>query len=276
MHELREGWRAAVADDDLRRVYHGDDFDDTGWEPIAVPGHWRSTPAFAESDGPLLHRCRFEADSPGAGRRRWLTFDGVFYQGDVWLDGGYLGDTEGYFVPHTFEITDQTWDRSQHVLAIEATCAPERSKTAKRNVTGVFQHWDCLDPTWNPGGIWRPVRLSETGPVRIARLRMLCREATPERAVVAFRATLDDVSVAVLLTDGHVTPGAGTAHASDVRRLRTGLRSVRLRRWICSVNGERLFLKGANHGPTRMALGEASPDELRADVGWAPDAGPDL
>ena len=330
MHELREGWRAAVADDDLRRVYHGDDFDDTAWEPIAVPGHWRSTPAFAESDGPLLHRCLFETDSPVRGRRRWLTFDGVFYQGDVWLDGGYLGDTEGYFVPHTFEITDQTRDRSQHVLAIEATCAPERSKTAKHNLTGVFQHWDCLDPTWNPGGIWRPVRLSETGPVRIARLRTLCREATPERAVVAFRATLDsdtpravcvrtelgdldheltqplaaganelewtvtlerprlwwpralgeptlhDVCVAVLLTDGQATPGAGTAHASDVRRLRTGLRSVRLRRWICSVNGERLFLKGANHGPTRMALAEASPDELRADVGWALDAGLDL
>ena len=33
--------------------------------------------------------------------------------------------------------------------------------------------------------------VSETGPVRIARLRVLCREATPDRAVVAFRATLD-------------------------------------------------------------------------------------
>jgi beta-mannosidase len=69
-------------------------------------------------------------------------------------------------------------------------------------------------------------------------------------------------------------PAAGTR--SDARRLRTGLRSVRLRNWICSVNGERLFLKGANQGPTRMALAEASPDELRADVGWALDAGLDL
>ena len=42
------------------------------------------------------------------------------------------------------------------------------------------------------------------------------------------------------------------------------------------MNGERLFLKGANQGPTRMALAEASPDELRADVGWALDAGLDL
>jgi beta-mannosidase len=321
MH-LSDGWRAAIADDDLRRVYQGVDFDDRAWESISVPGHWRSTAAFADSDGPLLHRCRFETDPPVEGRRRWLTLDGLFYQGDVWLDGGYLGDTEGYFVPHTFEVTDPLRDRLEHVLAVEVTCAPERAKSAKRNLTGVFQHWDCLDPAWNPGGIWRPVRLTETGPVLISRLRVLCREATPDRAVVAFRATLDSdarrtvcvrtelgaldheltqplaagvnelewtVTVerpdlwwpralgdAVLhdVTVGVDLPAAGTR--SDVRRLRTGLRSVRMRNWTCSVNGERLFLKGANQGPTRMALAEASPDELRGDVGWALDAGLDL
>jgi beta-mannosidase len=321
MH-LSDGWRAAIADDDLRRVYQGADFDDGAWEPITVPGHWRSTAAFADSDGPLLHRCRFETDRPGDGRRRWLTLEGLFYQGDVWLDGGYLGDTEGYFVPHTFEVTEQLRDRLEHVLAVEVTCAPERAKSAKRNLTGVFQHWDCLDPAWNPGGIWRPVRLRETGPIRISRLRVLCREATPGRAVVAFRATLDSdarrtvcvrtelgalgheqtqplaagvnelewtVTVerpdlwwpralgdAVLhdVTVGVDIPGAGTR--SDVRRLRTGLRSVRMRNWTCSVNDERLFLKGANQGPTRMALAEASPDEVRGDVGWALDAGLDL
>ncbi|HKA83963.1 MAG TPA: hypothetical protein VKD21_08870 [Acidimicrobiales bacterium] len=339
MH-LSDGWRAASADDDLRRVYHGEDFDDRAWEPIAVPGHWRSTAAFADSDGPLLQRCRFEAPGPDEGRRTWLTFDGLFYQGDVWLDGGYLGDTEGYFVPHTFEVTDQLRSRVEHVLAVEVTCAPERAKTAKHNLTGVFQHWDCLDPAWNPGGIWRPVRISETGPVRISRLRVLCREATAGRAVVAFRATLDsdarqavcvrtelgtldheqtqtlaaganelewtvtverpelwwpralgdpvlhDVAVAVdVLTDelAAITAPMGASSAassggirSDVRRLRTGLRSVRMRNWTCSVNGERLFLKGANQGPTRMALAEAAPDELRADVGWALDAGLDV
>jgi len=321
MH-LSDGWRAAIADDDLRRVYQGSDFDDRAWEPITVPGHWRSMAAFADRDGPLLHRCRFETDRPVEGRRRWLTLEGLFYQGDVWLDGGYLGDTEGYFVPHTFEVTEQLRDRLEHVLAVEVTCAAERANAAKRNLTGVFQHWDCLDPAWNPGGIWRPVRLSETGPVRISRLRVLCREATPNRAVVAFRATLDsdarrtvcvrtelgaldheltqplaagvnelewtvtaerpdlwwpralgdaalhDVTVAVDV------PAAGTR--SDSHRLRTGLRSVRMRNWTCSVNGERLFLKGANQGPTRMALAEASPDELRGDVGWALDAGLDL
>jgi len=39
--------------------------------------------------------------------------------GDVWLDGAYLGDTEGYFFPHTFEVTEHLRSRSEHQLAVE-------------------------------------------------------------------------------------------------------------------------------------------------------------
>ncbi len=344
VRELAEGWRAAAADDHLRRSYTEHDFDDAGWHPVTVPGHWRSTAAFATSDGPLLYRCRFDAAAPDPGRRSWLTFDGLFYQGDAWLDGGYLGDTEGYFLPHSFEVTGALRDRSEHALAVEVTCTPQHGSAAKRNITGIFQHWDAVDPTWNPGGLWRPVRLTETGPVRIASLRVICAEATPERAVLAVRALLDsdasrrvrlrtevgvvdhevtqplaagvnevnwsvtidrpalwwpralgdavlhDVRVAVVLTgngeggddrDAVVAEGPGArpdepGAVSDERRLRTGLRSVRLRHWVASVNGERLFLKGTNLAPTRIALGEATPDELRRDVDLAADAGLDL
>jgi beta-mannosidase len=321
--ELDQGWRAAAADDHLRRSYTEHDFDDAAWHPVGVPGHWRSTEPFAEADGPLLYRCRFDAPAPAEGRRAWLAFDGLFYQGDVWLDGGYLGDTEGYFVPHAFEVTGALRLRSGHALAVEVTCNAVRDPHGRRNITGTFQAGGHIDPAWNPGGIWRPVRVTETGPVRIAALRVLCAEATPQRAVLALRAVLDsdrarrvrlrtevgaldhevdqplatgpnevnwtvtierpalwwpralgdpvlhDVRVAVLAGDGDPGP-------SDERRLRTGLRSVRLRRWVCSVNGESLFLKGAYHGPTRAALGEAGADEVRADVGHALGAGLDL
>jgi beta-mannosidase len=322
--ELTDGWRAVDADDDLRRIYYEESFDDRDWEPITVPGHWRSHPAFSTSDGPLLHRCRFEHPVPEAGRRAWLTFDGLFYQGDHWLDGAYLGDTEGYFMPHTFEMTEALRARSEHTLALEVTCAPQHDQAAKRNITGVFQHWDCIDPDWNPGGLWRPVRVTETGPVKISQLRVLCREANAERAVVAFHAVLDSDearTVQVQSTIGNQYHGAerslasgtntidwtltverpalwwphalGKPHLYDVRvsvhlggaeggslsdqrSLRTGLRTIRLRNWICSVNGERLFLKGSNHGPTRMALGEATAEELHRDVDLAVETGLDL
>src|SRR5438552_1596543 len=47
-------------------------------------------------------------------------------------------------------------------------------------------------------------------------------------------------------------------------------------KWVLSVNGERLFLKGSNQGPTRMALGDATAEELAADVALAKGAGLDL
>ena len=322
--DLSGTWRAAVADEDLRRSWQDDAFDASDWEAVEVPGHWRSHAAFAGEDGPLLYRRSFAAAAPAAGRRTWLTFDGLFYQGDVWLDGAYLGDTEGYFVPHTFEVTEPLRARAEHHLAVEVTCAPQGDLTAKRNLTGVFQHWDCLDPDWNPGGIWRGVRLGETGPVRIASLRVLCREASAERAVVVLRAVLDsagtrtvrlrtaigatdheqdqpladgsnEVEWAVVidrpdlwwpralgdptLQDLHLEVLLGDEEGgarSDERRLRTGLRQVRMRSWITSVNGERLFLKGSNQGPSRMAIAEATAHDLQRDVDLALEAGLDL
>src|SRR5687768_14188481 len=170
--ELAGPWRAIDGDEELRRHYPEPRFDDSGWAEIPVPAHWRSTPAFADSDGPLLYRTRFEhAAPPAVDRRAWLTFEGLLYQGDVWLDGSYLGDTEGYFFPHTFEVTEALRERTEHVLALELACARQKERAAKRNITGELQHSDVLDPDWNPGGIWRPVRLTETGPIRIASLR---------------------------------------------------------------------------------------------------------
>lgn len=323
MTDLGGTWLAAPATHDLRRAAVEPGFDDEAWDPVAVPGHWRSTPAFADSDGPLWYRRRFDADPPAEGRRRWLVLDGVFYQGDAWLDGAYLGDTEGYFQPHAFEVTEQLRDRRHHELAIEVSCAPQRDKRAKRNLTGVWQHWDALDDSWNPGGIWRPVRIEETGPVRIRDLRVLCREATAARAVVVLRANLETAEpmpVVVRSSVGasaheltqplaagqnhvewtvtveqpalwwpwalgdqplhdvvvEVAPAGRPDEVSHRRTCRTGLRRVELRDWICSVNGERLFLKGTNQGPSRQALAEASADELRRDVELVREAGLDL
>ena len=188
--DLSGSWRAAIADDELRRDGVGLEFDDDGWERVSVPGHWRSVPAFADTDGPLIYRTNFELDpDPEPGTRHWVTFDGVFYQADVWMDGAYLGDPEGYFFPHSYDISSLAGLGREHVLAVEVSCAPQRDKGAKRNLTGIFQHWDCMDPEWNPGGIWRPVRIETTGPVRIETLRVLARDVNDARAHVVVRAS---------------------------------------------------------------------------------------
>lgn len=331
--DLSGTWRAVEATDELRRAWLDDPAPatvDASWEALPVPGHWRSVPAFAASDGPLLCRTAFSCERPAEGDRWWLVFDGLFYQSDVWLDGAYVGDTEGYFFPHQFEVTEALTARADHVLGVEVTCSPQTDRRAKRNITGVFQHWDCSDPDANPGGIWRPVRLERSGPVRIRNSRVVCRSASVERAVVRVRTVLDaaaagsvclrttvgpvdheqvhslaagenrlewdvivpdpplwwphalgdqplvDVSVAVHVLDPGAERPPPDVPPSDAGHWRTGLRQVRLRDWVCSINGERLFLKGANQGPARMDLAEAGPADLERDVHLALDAGLDL
>lgn len=314
--DLNGTWRAVPSDETNRRTFAEPRVDDSTWEPIDVPSHWRATPAFAESDGPLLYRTHFDAPRPLENERAWLVFDGLFYQGDVWLDGAYVGDTEGYFNRHTFEVTEDLRMSTEHVLGVELTCAAQTDATAKRNITGAFQ----VDTEWNPGGIWRDVRIETTGPVRARSLRVLCTEATTERAVVHCRAELDsDMARTVVLrtnvasidqqderpiaegsnfVEWQVTvpnPALWWPHALGDQPLheltvevcvddevshrvgrRTGFRSLQWKRWTLSVNGERLFLKGMHLPPTRLALGDATEAELRADVARAKDAGLDL
>jgi len=144
-----------------------------------------------DTDGPVLYRRRFEGPRLDGDRRAFVVLDGVFYFGDVWLDADYLGATEGYFFPHAFEVTEPLRRDEEHVLAVEVGCPRQSDRTAKRLVTGVFSHWDNLDPDWNPGGLWRPVRVVETGPVRLARVRCVCIEATEERGRLLLDVTLD-------------------------------------------------------------------------------------
>ncbi len=184
-------WRAAIADDDLRRDAVGFDYDDSHWEPIRVPSHWRTNPAFSDSDGPVLYRTRFEWDPGPKGARSWVAFDGVCYQSDIWLDGAYLGDTEGYFVPHAYEVTDLARIGEEHSLAIEVACSSPYPNRPHRTLTGALQDPRAVGWENNPGGIWQGVRIERTGPVRIDRMSVVCLDATPSRATIQLKLVLD-------------------------------------------------------------------------------------
>ncbi len=326
--EVSSEWRATIADEELRRRYPEPDFDDGAWSPIAASSQWRSTPEFAQSDGPLLYRTNFDATAERD--RSWLCLDGIFYTSDVWLDGNYVGDTEGYFVPHAFEVTEQLQARSEHTLALEVACSRPSDRTEKRSITGVFEHWDCLDPDDNPGGIWRPIRVEHTGPVRIATLRVTCPRAELARATLELAADLDatearSVRVRTTVRHGDATvdheaehqiaaghnairwmveveePTLWWPHAlgepnlaqvtvavfagddeteteppSDAREVTTGLRSVSMRDFRWTINGERLFIKGVNHGPATQRLADATPEQVARDIELARDANLDL
>jgi beta-mannosidase len=325
--DLAGAWSVTEADEDLRRRFPRPDLDESGWLQVQVPGHWRTEAALAASDGPVLYRRHFEMGALADGQRAWLVFEGIFYQSDVWLDGSYLGDTEGYFFPHSFDVSAALRGGGEHVLAVDVGCERQGGRTTTKSLLGAFASSPAIDPGWNPGGIWAPVRVLTSGPVRMTTLRALCSEATTSRAVVEFGAVIDSSAplTAALRTrlTGPGGPASGTVvektqplavgtnrvrwraevpepqlwwpvgmgdqplyeveveicldgELSDRRRLHTGLRQVRAHNLVWSVNGERVFLKGANLLPTRTDLARATAAEVERDVELARDAGLNL
>jgi beta-mannosidase len=315
-------WRAAAADDELRRTAVGFDHDDAHWPRVSVPGHWQFDPSFADSDGPLLYRTSFETPVPSDGERLAVVFHGVMYQADVWFDGAYLGDPEGYATSHTFDVTELARLADDHVLAVEVSCPRADATTRERRaLLGRLGDGSFFGADWNPGGLWRPVELRRTGAVRIERCRVVCRDANSTRAHLRFHASLDAIDsravTIVTSVDGVVMAQHRQSLArgvnavawnldvtkpalwwpwqlgdqplaevsvtvfvdeavSDEHHTRVGLREVSMQDWVLSVNGERLFLKGAIVGPTLRDLAGVDPAMARRDVALARDIGIDL
>ena len=200
------------------------------------------------------------------------------------------------------------------VPAADAT-APRSARSPASSGTGTTS-----TRTWNPGGIWRPVRLRETGPgphraaaravhrgdrgARPARCstsrstpaptrtrcrsRAPARDASPDRRQRRSPTTTRDVTLAagdntsVVHRRRSTTRRGGGRGGSARSRCATSRsrvevdgvpsddraaahrvpRDPRATTGSSRVNGERMFPMGSNHGPTRMALAEATAPEL--------------
>jgi beta-mannosidase len=152
--------------------FRGNYYSDEKWLTVNVPGHWQQIPELETCTGKVVYRKRFDLKKV-EGRRYRLRLNGVFYFYIVYLNGFRLGENEGYFFPRDFDITRQL--KGQNVtnqLLVEVDCPVEESKNNKHMITGVFSHWDCLDPTANPGGIWQSVEILESGPQYISEFRL--------------------------------------------------------------------------------------------------------
>jgi len=122
-----------------------------GWLTMGVPSHWQDHPALCDHTGKVVYRKTFSIRKRKAGRYR-ITLPGVFYWSTVFLNGVRLGAHEGYFNARIYDVTDIIKNKNR--LVVHVDCPDEKSKNNKRMITGVFSHWDCLDPKANPGGIW--------------------------------------------------------------------------------------------------------------------------
>ena len=187
---LSDSWQIRSLDVFTQGIYpRGEE----GWLPASVPGHWQQIPELADHTGKVVYRCRFTHDEgsvPADHTRRWLRVNGAFYHSRAYLNGVDLGQHEGYFVPYEHEVGGLIHHASNTVL-IELDCPEERDKLDKHMITGVFSHWDCMDPKANPGGVWLPVELHASGPARLSHARCMTMACDERFAQIRFDLDID-------------------------------------------------------------------------------------
>src|SRR4051812_981318 len=202
---LDGAWQLRPADTFRQGFYP---LDDATWLEQDLPAHWQQHPLLESYVGKVVYRKRFALQGMGDGGwgmgdgtatpishppspvpRYWLRLNGIFYWSQPYFNGVDLGRHEGYFAAQEHEVTP--WVAAENTLLIEVECPEERDKRGKRMISGVFSHWDALDPATNPGGIWLPVELIATGPTRIKQLLLHTQTISDATAELRYRVDLD-------------------------------------------------------------------------------------
>ena len=129
------------------------------------------------------YRTEFKAPAGTFSRKLTLTFEGINYKAEVWLNGRSLGTIKGAFIRGIFDVTGIL--KSDNVLAVKISPPPHPGIPQEQSIKGGPGENGgemCLDgPTfvategwdWIPAirdrdsGIWQPVVLSASGGVTI-------------------------------------------------------------------------------------------------------------
>ena len=116
----------------------------------------------AQFDQPWWYRKVFDLDSTDLDLNHRLVFEGLNYKANIWLNGQMLASSdsiEGCFRMYDFNISDVVQSGS-NTLAVEII-PPQWG-----DLTIGFVDWNPWPPDDNMG-IWRPVKLISTGPLRL-------------------------------------------------------------------------------------------------------------
>ena len=131
------------------------------------------------------YRTEFRGPDAARGKRLTLTFEGINYKAEVWLNGQRLGTVTGAFIRGVFDVTGILRAGKTNVLAVRVSPPPHPGIPQEQSIKGGPGEnggMMCLDgPTfvategwdWIPGirdrdtGIWQPVMLRATEDVTI-------------------------------------------------------------------------------------------------------------
>ncbi|MEI5687030.1 glycosyl hydrolase 2 galactose-binding domain-containing protein [Sphingomonas kyungheensis] len=219
-----DGWRLAAAPTvtgDAAAISRTG-FDASRWYAATVPGTVLTTlvdrgvypdPAYGLNNTVIpetlarqdyWYRTEFDAPADVAGKRQILTFDGVNYAADIWVNGRRVGTMKGAFIRGRFAVTLAP---GRNAIAVRVSPPPhpgiahEESITAGVGENGGMQMLD--GPTfvategwdWIPSirdrntGLWQGVSLAATGAAAIGDPHVVTSLPRADNSVAAVEIT---------------------------------------------------------------------------------------
>lgn len=155
--------------------------DDADWQTIPVPRDWWTLPKYAAGRSGVFdtnrvyfcgfYRKAFAVATPRDGRRRFLRFEEIGAEAELFVNGRFVAHHLGDFVPFEAEVTDFLVAGTNLVaLRVRADYAPLVPPPNRPPYTRPYgAHWDRYAIK---GGLWHNVTLIETPSVRLTEVRV--------------------------------------------------------------------------------------------------------
>jgi hypothetical protein len=171
------------------------------------------------------YRVAFEIPPQARKRTLTLTFQGINYAAEVWLNGQRLGTVTGAFLRGRFDITKLVASSGPNALAVRVSPPPHPGIPQEQSIKGgpgenggvqvidgptfsATEGWD-----WIPGirdrntGIWQDVTLTANGPVEIGDLQVVTTLPNANRSEA-------DIEIEVPLRNAHTSAVKGDVSAT--------------------------------------------------------------
>ncbi|MEZ5020741.1 MAG: beta-galactosidase GalB [Bacteroidales bacterium] len=236
---FNQGWKFALAAGD-EAAQPG--FDDNGWRELDLPHDWSIEGEFSQ-DNPATpgggalpggigwYRKTFRMNAADRERLTYISFDGVYRNSEVWINGNYLGKWPYGYSSFRYELTPWLkYGEEENVVAVKV------DNSAQPN-----SRW------YSGSGIYRNVWLTTTDKIAVdhwgtfvttpevstgaalVRVSTEIRNSTGLKATLRLETTIydaDDRRVAKTETDQVEVPSTGTTVAQELTVKNPGLWSV--------------------------------------------------
>ncbi len=184
-NSFNNDWKFHLGD-----IENGEDpnLDDERWRTLNVPHDWSIEGEFspdhpATTGGGALpggvgwYRKTFYVSHEDSSKMHFIDFDGVYMNGEVWVNGNYLGKRPNGYISYGYELSPYLNYESENIIAVKVSNDPQPNS-----------RW------YSGSGIYRNVWMTSLHPIHIMRNRTFITtpEISDKKATVVISTVLEN------------------------------------------------------------------------------------